>query len=175
MRSARPSRRDVPLAAATNRYRATERKGEPMTSERPFMSSAAFPFAFFAFLCGSVHLCQSPVRHSFSGGGASICGPPAFPVRHSFSGGGCLLPSAFRLAQVPQIFAIIRYCSVLFDIMRKYFPASSELLTPHEARSGLRFGGRRLARLPGRGRGRPLRRAMFWLDSADGPGRMCAC
>jgi hypothetical protein len=31
-----------------------------------FMSPAAFPFAFFAFLCGSVHLCQS----------ASICGSP---------------------------------------------------------------------------------------------------
>jgi hypothetical protein len=86
MRSARPSRRDVPLAAATNRYRATERKGEPMTSER-------LPSAF----C----LLPSALR---------------------------LLPSALRLAQVPQIFAIIRYYSILFGIIRYYAEIFSRLV-----------------------------------------------
>jgi hypothetical protein len=57
-----------------------------------FMAPAASPFAFFAFLCGCVRLCQS----------ASICGPPAFLVRHSFSGGGCLLPFAFCPAMSPS-------------------------------------------------------------------------
>jgi len=34
---------------------------------------------FCAFFCGCVHLRQSPVRHSFSGGGASFCGPSVRP------------------------------------------------------------------------------------------------
>jgi hypothetical protein len=39
------------------------------------------PLVFFASLRGSVHLRQSPVRHSFSGGGASICGHLVRPFR----------------------------------------------------------------------------------------------
>jgi len=50
-------------------------RGSPPAPSAPHIPR----LVFFASLRGSVHLRQTPVRHSFSGGGASFCGPPVRP------------------------------------------------------------------------------------------------
>jgi hypothetical protein len=97
---ARPSRRDVALAAATNRYGAAERKGEPMTTGCPpscrpqlFLLRSLRSFAA-PFICANLRQSADPQ-------------PSLSAIASAAADAFCLLPFAFRLSPRHEPFRII--------------------------------------------------------------------